>query len=442
MATLRVYMNGFYVGNFVKAPTGAHSFQYSDLWLKIPGSRPISLSMPLRKRPYVGDEVYNFFDNLLPDSPEIRQRIVARYHANSTQPFDLLAKIGQDSVGALQLIPGDALPSDVKTIEYTQLSNQELDRVLAGYQSKAPLGMLEEFDDFRISVAGAQEKTALLNYQGKWCLPRGSTPTSHIIKLPIGQIRTHSHTLDLSDSVENEYLCMLVAKEFGMPVPNCEILETNRIKALAVERFDRRYASDGSWLMRIPQEDFCQTFNVSSARKYENQGGPGIVDIMDKLLGSTTPEQDRYTFMSSQVLFWLLAATDGHAKNFSVFILPEGKYQLTPLYDILSVYPVIGGKGLNIRDAKLAMGLKATKGKKYAIDKIFPRHFLATAKATSFSQASMTKIMQQFAENTPQVIERVRSQLPEKFPTHISDAILDGLHQRAKRLLKGAESGI
>lgn len=435
MATLQVYMNGFHVGVFVKASTGAHSFQYSDSWLATSGSRPISLSMPLRQRPYVGSEVYNFFDNLLPDSLEVRQRIVARHQASSTQPFDLLAKVGQDSVGALQLIADISSPTDVKTIEYMPLSDQELERVLSGYQSKAPLGMLEEFDDFRISVAGVQEKTALLHYQGNWCLPRGTTPTSHIIKLPIGQIVTHSHTLDLSDSVENEYLCMLIAKEFGFTVPNCEIIQTDSIKALAVERFDRRYASDGSWLMRIPQEDFCQTLNVSSASKYENQGGPSIAAIMDKLLGSTTPEQDRHTFMRSQVLFWLLAATDGHAKNFSVFIQPEGKYHLTPLYDILSVYPVIGGKGLNIRDAKLAMGLNATKGKKYAIDKIFPRHFLATAKAVNFSQTSMAEIMQQFVTDTPQVIERVTSQLPEGFPTHISETILNGLHHRAKRLL-------
>ncbi len=187
--------------------------------------------------------------------------------------------------------------------------------------------------------------------------------------------------------------------------------------------------------MCIPQEDFCLALNVPSASKYENQGGPGIAAIMDKLMGSATPEQGHYNFMRAQVLFWLLAATDGHAKNFSVFFQPEGKYKLTPLYDILSVYPVIGGKGLNIRDAKLAMGLNASKGRKYAIDKIFPRHFLATAKAVGFSQASMSAIMQQFSQDTSQVIERVKYQLPEGFPTHISDTILDGLKHRAKRLL-------
>ncbi|MBY6225592.1 type II toxin-antitoxin system HipA family toxin [Ferrimonas balearica] len=434
MAALKVYMNGIRVGTFIKATTGAHHFQYAESWLATPSSRPISLSMPLRQRPYQGDEVYNFFDNLLPDAPEVRQRIVARHHANSTQPFDLLSKIGQESVGALQLVPDSMEPEEVKTIDCTPLDEVELERVLAGYQSNMPLGMLEEFNDFRISIAGVQEKTALLKRDGQWCLPHGATPTSHIIKLPIGEIASHSHTLDLTDSVENEYLCLLIAREYGLPAPDCEIIQAGEIKALAVERFDRRYSSDGSWLMRLPQEDLCQALNVPSARKYENQGGPGIAAIMKTLLGSATPEQDRHTFMRAQVLFWLLAATDGHAKNFSLFIQPEGRYQLTPLYDILSVYPVMGGKGLDKRDAKLAMGLSASKGKKYVIEQIFPRHFLATAKAVGFSQKAMTKILQEFSVSTPGVIERVRNQLPNSFPAGVRESILKGLQNRVGRL--------
>ncbi len=164
------------------------------------------------------------------------------------------------------------------------------------------------------------------------------------------------------DSVENEYLCMLIAKAFGLLVPHCFMIKAGKIKALAIERFDRKYASDGRWIMRLPQEDFCQVLNVPSARKYENHGGPGISAIMAYLLGSVDPAQDRYRFMKTQVLFWLLAATDGHAKNFSLFIESEGRYRLTPFYDILSMYP--------------AMGLAGSKGKKYVIEHIFPRHFL------------------------------------------------------------------
>ena len=439
MAALDVYMNGYRVGILTKTGSGAHHFSYDAGWLGLPGSRPISLSMPLRHQPYQGDEVYNFFDNLLPDNPDIRRRIVARHRADSTQPFDLLAKVGKDSVGALQLVPQGTAVGNIKQIEYKTLSEQQLENILAGYLSDAPLGMIEAEDDFRISIAGAQEKTALLYLGDSWCLPFNTTPTTHIIKLPIGKIESHSYSIDMSDSVENEYLCMLIAKAFGLPVPHCFMIKTGKIKALAVERFDRKYASDGRWIMRLPQEDFCQVLNVPSARKYENHGGPGISAIMAYLLGAVDPAQDRYRFMKTQVLFWLLAATDGHAKNFSLFIESEGRYRLTPFYDILSMYPAMGGRGIDRREATLAMGLAGSKGKKYAIEHIFPRHFFQTAQAVGFARESMENILTEFAQSMDTVVENVRNQLPADFPASIRDAILEGMQARARRLMTGWE---
>ena len=437
MADLDVYMNGYRVGIFTRTGSGAHQFKYNETWLRLPGSRPISLSMPLRQQTYQGDEVYNFFDNLLPDTPDVRNRILARYHANSTQPFDLLSKVGADTVGALQLLPQGIPPGDIRKMEYRVLSDRALEKVLTGYQAGAPLGMIEEVEDFRISIAGAQEKTALLLLGDRWCQPRNATPTTHIIKLPIGKIESHSYAIDLSDSVENEYLCTLLAREFGLPVPNCFMMQVGSIKALAVERFDRKYASDGNWLMRLPQEDFCQVMKVPSAQKYENHGGPGIAEIMSYLLGSANTEQDRYLFMKAQVLFWLLAATDGHAKNFSVFIEPDGRFRLTPFYDILSMYPVFGGRGLHPRDAKLAMGLKGTKGRKYGIEQIFPRHFFQTAKTIGFDQEVMASILAEVAGSVDTAIDNTGKQLPSDFPGHIRDSILGGVKARSSRLTTG-----
>ncbi|MCE9680466.1 type II toxin-antitoxin system HipA family toxin [Shewanella sp. AS1] len=434
MAVLDVYMNGYLIGEFTKTATGAHHFKYHEEWLNLAGSRPISLSMPLRRQAYKGDEVYNFFDNLLPDNPDVRNRIVARHQAASSQPFDLLAKIGQDSVGALQLVAHGQLPHKVKQIESEALSETALAQVLKGYMSGIPLGMLREQEDFRISIAGAQEKTALLHVKGQWHLPLHSTPTTHIIKLPIGTIKSHSYTIDMSDSVENEYLCMKVAEAFGLAVAQCHIMHVGDIKALAVERFDRRYAQDANWVMRLPQEDFCQVLNVPPANKYESDGGPDIKAIMTELLGSSNADRDRHDFMKAQVLFWLLGAIDGHAKNFSVFIEAGGGYRLTPLYDILSIYPALGGKGLNIRDAKLAMSLKASKGKKAQLDKIFPRHFMQTAKAVGFDTDAMANIMIEMADKVDFVIMQVKAELPEDFPVHIRDTILEGLKARAARL--------
>lgn len=434
MATLNVYLNGYLIGAFIKKENGAHSFSYDKSWLAVKGARPISLSMPLTKSSYKGDVVYNYFDNLLPDNLEIRQRILSRYPASSTQPFDLLSAIGRDCVGALQLLPQDKSPENIKALDYKELSKESLNKILKGYQSNIPLGMIEDEEDFRISVAGAQEKTALLNINDKWCLPYNSTPTSHIIKLPIGEINSHSYKLDMRDSVENEYLCMRLLKAFGLPTADCEMMFVDDIKALAVTRFDRQYARDHKWLMRRPQEDYCQVLNVPSALKYENQGGPGIEAIMKHLLGSQSAKKDRYNFMKSQLLFWLLGASDGHAKNFSIFILPNGEYHLTPFYDVLSIYPVVSTKGLNIRKVKLAMGLKASKGKKYNIEKIYPRYFIATAKQVGFDVALMSEIMDDVKNSTESVIEQVKATLPADFPLKISESIFDGMLVRVKKL--------
>lgn len=436
MRRLAVYMNGLLTGTLVQEANGAHTFVYSPSWLAITDARPISLSLPLRNEKYDGAEVYNFFDNLLPDNRNIRERIAARYHAKSMQPFDLLYEIGRDCVGALLLLPeGEALP-ELKVIRGNILSEPQIARIFESYRSEA-LGDEFSDDDFRISIAGAQEKTALLKVNHHWQLPLGITPTTHIFKLPMGAIQSHSHTLDLRDSTENEWLCIRIAHAYGLEAANCEMVKAEGVKALAVERFDRRFSSDGSWIIRLPQEDFCQIQGISSARKYESDGGPDIANIMQLLLGSDNAQEDRIFFMKSMVLFWLLAATDGHAKNFSVFIRPNGGYRLTPLYDILSCYPMIGGAGLAKPDIKLAMSLSSTKKeKKYHWQTIFPEHFLATARKCGFDEGTMRKILTEFFEKTPGVIAQVRATLPKDFPEKISDSILNGIEKIYPRLGK------
>ncbi|WP_413692147.1 HipA domain-containing protein [Psychromonas sp. KJ10-2] len=180
---------------------------------------------------------------------------------------------------------------------------------------------------------------------GKWCIPKGNTPTTHIIKLPIGEIEQANATLDLKDSVENEYLCIELARELGFEVPNVEVIKTKNIKALAIERFDRRWSKDRTKILRLPQEDICQVFGKPSSIKYESNGGTGIAEVMKLLMGSSNALEDQYNFMRFQVFQWIIGATDGHAKNFSIFIGRGGSYKLTPFYDILSAYPILGGVG-------------------------------------------------------------------------------------------------
>ncbi|MGI2801151.1 type II toxin-antitoxin system HipA family toxin [Photobacterium damselae] len=433
MQKLIAYMNGELVGTLEKHKNGAHTFQYDKNWLTNAVTRPLSLSLKLQLPAITSDAVINYFDNLLPDSPQVRDRIVARYKTSSKQPFDLLKEIGKDSVGAIALLPPDR-PYKKEPLSYEVLDNKKLETVLSAYKSDIPLGMLEEEEDFRISVAGAQEKTALLFVDEQWCIPKGNTPTTHIIKLPIGEIQQANATLDLKDSVENEYLCIELARALGFAVPNVNIIQTDNIKALAVERFDRRWTKDRAGLLRLPQEDICQVFGMPSSIKYESQGGPGIAQIMELLMGSSNALEDRYNFMRFQVFQWLIGATDGHAKNFSIYIDKGGSYRLTPFYDILSAYPLLGGKGLNIRKLKLAMGLKATKGKKYEISKILPRHFLDTAKDVNFNQDTMQEIIDEMKDALPKAMLQVSATLPKGFPEHIVSSIFENTQKIVKKI--------
>lgn len=227
-------------------------------------------------------------------------------------------------------------------------------------------------------------------------------------------------------------LVLRYAQEWALP----EAIKAGRVRALAVERFDRRWNTERTVLLRLPQEDMCQTFGLPSSVKYESDGGPGIAQIMAFLMGSSEALKDRYDFMKFQVFQWLIGATDGHAKNFSVFIQAGGSYRLTPFYDIISAFPVLGGTGIHISDLKLAMGLNASKGKKTAIDKIYPRHFLATAKVLKFPEVQMHEILSDFARMIPAALDNVKTSLPTDFPENVVTAVETNvlrLHDRLSR---------
>ncbi len=427
---LIVLMNGIRVGKLERNIYGGLSFSYDEKWLNLPGARPISLSLPLVRKPFIGDIVYNFFDNLLPDNAEIKSRIQRRFQTATDQPFDLLASIGKDCVGAIQLLTEDA--TEFKNqILFHPLKEKEIASILRNTKDY-PLGMSAQDDEFRISIAGAQEKTAFLLWNGAWNRPLESTPTTHIFKLPIGYIRHQQ--LDLSDSCENEWLCSEVTKAFGLPVAKCEIQYFEDTKALIVERFDRKLASDGGWIMRLPQEDMCQALGISSHLKYQSDGGPGIANIMRLLLSSTESNKDRDTFFRTQVLFWLLAAIDGHAKNYSIFIEAGGQYRLTPLYDIISAYPLISNRQLQAQKIKMAMALRG-KNNHYHWYTLQRRYFVQTAKFANYSEAHAEKILNEMLQQVDSVIDIVSTKLPKEFPNKISQSIFEGMLLAKKKLL-------
>ena len=428
MASLFVYMNGYEVGEYIQHRGGAQEFIYSDSWKSTDYAIPISLSMPLTEKKHKGDIVYNFFDNLLPDNKDIRQRIQTRFGTKTDQAFDLLTRIGQDCVGAIQLLSARE-PVNVKTIGYEPLSESEIAESLRNYQT-LPLGMSKE-DSFRISLAGAQEKTAFLWYDGKWQRPIGATPTTHIFKQPIGRI--DQHNIDLTESVKNEWLCSEIVRAFGLPVPDTQIGYFEEREVLIVERFDREYSDDKSWIIRQPQEDMCQALGVASGLKYEAHGGLGIRQIMKLLSSSINPEKDRKQFMKTVFVFWVLCAIDGHAKNFSIFLRNHGRFELTPIYDVISAYPITAKRQLELKDIKMAMALHG-KNAHYKWHELMPRHWLDEAKKAHFPESEMMSLMRDIADGTDSVIEHVTSKLPGHFPEDISKPIFNGMKNAAEKI--------
>lgn len=430
---LAVWMNGEKVGDWNIDAQGQHEFRYEQGWVDAEDARPISLSMPVRppEAPYRGPLVESFFDNLLPDSTEIRRRVQTRFGAASTSAFDLLVEIGRDCVGAIQLLPPDRASKNVKQIEAEPLDEEGVADILRSTTSSTPLGQRDD-DAFRISIAGAQEKSALLWHEQQWHRPLGTTPTTHIFKLPLG--RVGNMQADLSTSVENEWLCAQIVREFGLPVANCHIADFSGQHVLVVERFDRRLASDKRWWLRLPQEDMCQASGTPPAMRYESDGGPGVSDISSLLLGSRNAATDRRRFFKTQIIFWMLCATDGHAKNFSVFIEPYGRFSLTPIYDVISAYPILGGgkNQLAPQKAKMAMAVRG-KNRHYEWSEIQPRHWRSTAAEVGLEATAEEDILELAAE-APNVVERVSALLPAGFPEVVSGRIFEGLLQSAERL--------
>ena len=431
---LGLWVNGRRAGEWRIPTRGEMELQYDAAWMESEEGRPLSLSLPfgLDQTSIKGAPVEAYFDNLLPDADPIRKRLQDRFHTQSRGAFDLLAAIGRDCVGAVQLLGADEEPEDVETIEANPLSDADMERALIETVAPPSLPVAASEQDFRISIAGAQEKTAFLFHQGRWCRPRGATPTTHIFKLPLGRIG--GMQIDMSASVENEWLCAAILRAYGLPVATCDIGRFGTQKALIVERFDRQLHSSGKYWLRLVQEDFCQATATPSSRKYERDGGPGILEIAKILRGSADRDRDLGCLLKAQLIFWMLAATDGHAKNFSLRILSGGRFQLTPLYDVLSVWPVIGEgpDKISWHNTRLAMSMRR-KNKHYLIKDIQRRHFNAMAVQCGVGETA-EPLVREILASTPKVMDAVQKNLPEAFPQQTLDAILQGLEASAKKL--------
>lgn len=420
--TLDVYIAGRPVGGLHHLQGGKLSFSYHAAWMEGRVAIPLSLSMPTITRTYEGKVIEAFLWGLLPDNEQTIARWAQRFQVSARNPFALLKNVGRDCAGAVQFLPrGDQVSrgEDVELLTEAQIGDRLRDLRKDGAATRR-IG-----DPGQFSLAGAQAKTAFHFDKGsnRWGIPLGDTPTTHIFKPPLPHL--HGHT-------ENEHFCLQLARKLGMDAAHSQVLDFAGEKAIVLERYDRRDI-DGKTI-RIHQEDMCQALAVMPTLKYENQGGPGITTISNKVLSaSLDPVRDRQTFMDANVFNWIIAGTDAHAKNYSMLLGAQGEARLAPLYDISSILPHLGEGEIQaeMRDIKLAMKIDRV----YPVDEIMPRHWQRCASSAKVGGEYTIRTIRHQLAVTPDMASECAQDIRREGITHeIVGRLVDAIATRIKGL--------
>ena len=422
---LYVYLNERRIGAFARNSFNVLSFMYEEEWLSdSENAMPLSLSLPLSQGKYSGDVVYNFLENLLPENAQLRHQLAMNVNIRATDSYSLLQKIGRDCVGALRFTTYKEREVTDHFYGRKPITNKEIGDLIRNLDI-VPLGInLSENKEFRISLAGIQNKTALL-WDKEWFIPIGETPTTHILKPKIGEQRNR---LDLSLSVPNEHFCLTLCREIGLSVANSKISDFDGESVLVVERFDRRVLENGD-IVRLPQEDLCQALALSPDYKYNEEMGAGILNCLKLLNGSIHPIPDQLAFLKAQIVFWMIGATDGHAKNFSIFHLPKNQYHLTPLYDVLSLLPNVAIGNLERKQLRMAMAVGKQQEK--ALEKITISHFIESAREARVSNNRLTSMIEDLDSIVESAFERAVNAMPKNFTAEIYEPIGENIRNRA-----------
>lgn len=375
---LNVYLNNDFVGILSKDDNGGICFQYDKN-----AKSQLSLSLPIREEVYLNKDCKGFFNGLLPESEHVRISIGKKYGINPKNDFSLLNAIGYDCAGAVAFFEDESENlKEYYEIKGNVLSDDEFEK----YIKELPKKPLALGSDKRLSLAGAQDKTAIVIINGNVAIPKDNVPSTHIVKPAIN---------GLSETIENEYLCMKVAEKLGIQIPYIKICQANNTQYLLIERYDRKI-NDGK-IKRIHQEDFCQASNIASAYKYQAEGGVDFKRCIEILKRTTRPAVSIKQFVELMIFNYLIGNNDAHGKNFSILHYDNGEIVFAPAYDILctSVYPELS--------SKMAMKI----GGYYESDKIYLRHFERMAKDIGISYTQVKKILINQCEILPDIVKEV-----------------------------------
>jgi serine/threonine-protein kinase HipA len=411
------------IGTITQDGSGRLRFAYDAGWRTDRDAFPLSLSMPLALQAHVHDRVHAFLSGLLPDNPLILDRWAKRFQVSPRNPFALLSHVGEDCAGAVQFVA----PARVEALlrargpEVAWLDERAVgDRLRAVRLDHAAWRIPADTGQF--SLAGAQPKTALLLLRGRWGVPSGRTPTTHILKPPTGDFDGHT---------ENEQICLTLARALGMPVVSSQVQRFAGEVAIVIERYDRVQASARTEpILRIHQEDLCQALGLPPTSKYQNEGGPSPKAVVELLRTySSRPAEDVETFVSALAYNWLIAGTDAHAKNYSLLHGAAGALRLAPLYDLASALPY---EQLDQRRIKLAMKI----GGEYRVRDVAARHFRKLAVELRLDPDETVDRVRRLAVALAERVEPVRKQARRDGLTHpIVGRLVAQLEARARHCM-------
>ncbi len=399
------------MGQLVRARGGRLSFRYHEGYLGSGYGVPLSLAIPLDDRDYGHEKISPWLWGLLPDNELILARWGQRFHVSPGNCYSLLKGVGEDCAGAVRFIrPEDA--EEFADGGKEALSESDVEQRLADLKKDPALGR-EPADRGQFSLAGAQSKTALQQHGQQWYVPWGSEPTTHILKPPRS---------DLDGHVENEHFCLRLAAALGLSVARSKVMYFGEEAAIVVERYDR--VSANGQLTRVHQEDVCQALGVHPSRKYQNEGGPDIVQLMALMDRSSQSIEDRRRVMEAIIFNYLILGTDAHAKNYSLLLGRQQQVRLARLYDIASFLPYVDRR----KDCRFAMKI----GSYYRDAQIQPRHFEKMARSCGFPVASVFRMLIEMASQIPEYAGQVHRELRDQGIEHpVLDRLVELLETRS-----------
>ncbi|MEL6364984.1 MAG: type II toxin-antitoxin system HipA family toxin [Pseudomonadota bacterium] len=416
--TLVVLANGARVGEVRQDKTGKLLFTYDESWRRASGAYPLSLSMPLAASEHPHSRIEPFIWGLLPDNDAVLQKWAKKFQVSARSAFGLISAVGEDCAGAVQFVAPDRIDAVTgdETAAIAWLSEAEIAERLkmlkADHSAWRAMG-----DTGQFSLAGAQPKTALLFANRVWGVPSGRIPTTHILKPPTGEFDGHA---------ENEHFCLSLAREIGLPTASSRVARFGDELAIVIERYDR--IASGNRIIRVHQEDMCQALSVHPADKYEKDGGPTPLKIID-LLRETSgrASDDVATFIKALAFNWAIVGTDAHAKNYSVLIGAGGKSRLAPIYDVASYIPYDDSQ---LYKVKLAMKI----GGEYKVRDIGARQWGKFADAIGMAEDAVRGEATEIVSQLTDAIDRVANQMRSDELNHpIIQKLVGALAERLER---------